>query len=58
MEMKIRSYTGGMAQTNAYLLEQGDHALLIDAPSGVTDWLKSIHVSPSDLLLTHQVHFL
>jgi len=52
--MKIRSYTGGMAQTNAYLIGENDHCILIDAPLGVGDWLKSEGATPSDLLLTHQ----
>jgi hydroxyacylglutathione hydrolase len=54
VDMKIRSYTGGMAQTNAYLLGENDHCILIDAPLGVASWLESIGAKPSDILLTHQ----
>lgn len=54
VNLKIRSYTGGMAQTNAYLLGEGDQCLLIDAPLGVYPWLESLGELPSDLLLTHQ----
>ena len=54
VNLKIRSYTGGMAQTNAYLLGEGDRCLLIDAPLGVCQWLDSLDELPSDLLLTHQ----
>lgn len=54
VEMKIRSYTGGMAQTNAYLLGENDHCILIDAPLGVASWLDGIGAKPSDVLLTHQ----
>jgi hydroxyacylglutathione hydrolase len=54
VNLKIRSYTGGMAQTNAYLLGEGDRSLLIDAPLGVCQWLDSLDELPSDLLLTHQ----
>ncbi len=54
VNLKIRSYTGGMAQTNAYLLGEADHCLLIDAPLGVYQWLESLGELPSDLLLTHQ----
>jgi glyoxylase-like metal-dependent hydrolase (beta-lactamase superfamily II) len=52
--MKIRSFTGGMAQTNAYLLGENDNCILIDAPLGVASWLQSEGASPSDVLLTHQ----
>lgn len=54
VDIKIRSYTGGMAQTNAYLLGENDHCLLIDAPLGVADWLESEGAKPTHLLLTHQ----
>ncbi len=54
METRIRIYTGGMAQTNGYLIERDGKAILIDAPLGVCNWLESLGVSPSDLLLTHQ----
>ena len=54
VDIKIRSYTGGMAQTNAYLLGENDNCILIDAPLGVGDWLKSEGAKPSDVLLTHQ----
>ena len=54
VDMKIRSYTGGMAQTNAYLLGENDHCILIDAPLGVGSWLERIGAKPSDILLTHQ----
>lgn len=54
METQIRMFTGGMAQTNGYLLQHGDRSILIDAPQGVCEWLDTLHVSPSDLLLTHQ----
>lgn len=54
MDIQIRTFTGGMAQTNAYLLEHNDHSILIDAPLGVCAWLESQGTMPSDLLLTHQ----
>jgi len=43
-----------MAQTNAYLLGENDHCILIDAPLGVASWLESEGAKPSDILLTHQ----
>lgn len=54
VDISIRSYTGGMAQTNAYLLGENDNCILIDAPLGVANWLKSEGAKPTDLLLTHQ----
>ncbi|MBT8037503.1 MAG: MBL fold metallo-hydrolase [Verrucomicrobiae bacterium] len=54
VNLNIRSYTGGMAQTNAYLLGEGDSCLLIDAPLGTCEWLESLNELPTDLLLTHQ----
>ncbi|MBK1831441.1 MBL fold metallo-hydrolase [Verrucomicrobiaceae bacterium R5-34] len=52
--MKIRKYIGGMVMTNGYLLGEGEHSVLIDAPSGVTDWLEQEGELPGELLLTHQ----
>ncbi|MFK7909375.1 MAG: MBL fold metallo-hydrolase [Akkermansiaceae bacterium] len=54
METQIRMYTGGMVQTNSYLFQKNGAAILIDAPLGVSDWLSSLDVLPTDLLLTHQ----
>jgi hydroxyacylglutathione hydrolase len=47
-------YTGGFVQTNAYLLNGPEGALLIDAPAGVTAWLKAKGITPAAVLLTHQ----
>lgn len=52
--MKITCYTGGMVQTNGYLLETSEGKLLIDAPEGVAKWLESKGLSVDALLLTHQ----
>lgn len=52
--MKITSYTGGMVQTNAYLIETPNGNLLIDAPDGVAEWLEERGVRVDELLLTHQ----
>ena len=54
VEIQIRSYTGGMAQTNAYLLGENENCILIDAPLGVAQWLESEGAQPSAVLLTHQ----
>jgi hydroxyacylglutathione hydrolase len=52
--MKLSHYTGGMVQTNAYLLESPDGNVLIDAPDGVAEWLDEKGVRVDVLLLTHQ----
>ncbi len=52
--MKISSYTGGMVQTNGYLIETPDGNILIDAPEGITEWLQERGVRVDDVLLTHQ----
>ena len=52
--MRIHCFTGGMVQTNAYLLESTEGNLLVDAPEGVATWLESKGVSVDALLLTHQ----
>jgi hydroxyacylglutathione hydrolase len=52
--MKISSYTGGMVQTNGYLVETPDGNFLIDAPEGIAEWIREKGVRVDDVLLTHQ----
>jgi hydroxyacylglutathione hydrolase len=52
--MKITCFTGGMVQTNGYLLETSKGNMLVDAPEGVNEWLESKGLSVDALLLTHQ----
>lgn len=52
--MKITPYTGGMTQTNGYLVETPDGNFLVDAPEGVADWLTEQGTRVDDVLLTHQ----
>ncbi len=47
------TYTGGLAATNAYLVDLGGHLLAIDAPEGFLDFLKKKKLKPDSLLLTH-----
>jgi len=55
--LNISSFTGGIAQTNGYLVRAEDGAaLVVDAPSGMADWLERQGVKVGGLLLTHQ-HF-
>ncbi len=56
-DLPLRSYTGGMAQTNGYLLgssKDGGPCILIDAPLGISQWLQELGEQPQCLLLTHQ----
>jgi len=52
----ISTFTGGIAQTNGYLFTLPSCTILVDAPEGVADWLKTRGVKVDALLLTHQ-HF-
>lgn len=49
-------FTGGIAQTNGWLLALKDARILIDAPEGAADWLKESRTKLDALVLTHQ-HF-
>lgn len=53
---EISMFTGGIAQTNGYVLKLPGGTLLVDAPEGVAAWLKRRGVKVDALLLTHQ-HF-
>jgi glyoxylase-like metal-dependent hydrolase (beta-lactamase superfamily II) len=57
MKAHHQCFTGGVAQTNGYLVpcDDGSH-LLIDAPDGVVEWIAQLGVIVSAALLTHQ-HF-
>lgn len=51
----IERYTGGFVQTNGYLISTpGGSHLLIDAPLGVSQWLRAKSIRPAAVLLTHQ----
>ena len=52
--MKVSCYTGGMVQTNGYLVETPDGNFLVDAPEGICDWVLAKGVRVDDLILTHQ----
>jgi len=47
-------FTGGMAATNAYLLDCPNGRVLVDAPEGTAGWLRSLAVKPGLIFLTHQ----
>ena len=52
--MKISLYTGGMVQTNGYLVETPNGNFLVDAPEGIAEWITCRGVRVDDVLLTHQ----
>lgn len=52
--MRISTYTGGMAQTNGYLVETPEGNFLVDAPSGIAGWLEEKGMRVDALYLTHQ----
>lgn len=52
--MKISTYTGGMVQTNGYLVETTEGNFLVDAPAGISAWLDEKGVRVDALYLTHQ----
>lgn len=51
--MRISTYTGGIFDTNAFLLETESGSTLFDAPDGVSDWLRETGKKVDLLLLTH-----
>lgn len=54
--MNIHRFTGGVFQTNGYLLESGGRRILFDAPEGITDWLSEREWAPDAVLFTHLHH--
>ena len=54
--LTLKSFTGGFAQTNGWLVEKSSRSIAIDAPEGFSAWLKAQSVRLEALLLTHQ-HF-
>src|SRR5438105_1450673 len=51
--MKVEAYTGGLLETNAFLIHGPDGLALVDAPEGVCDWLGERAGKVRHLLLTH-----
>ena len=54
--LSFRTFCGGIAQTNGFVLDGPDGPIVIDAPEGMRDWLAANHLRPVALLLTH-MHF-
>ena len=53
--LNITTYTGGLVGTNGYLVEGPEGLILVDAPAGISDAIRT-GLAPVALLLTHQ-HF-
>ncbi len=51
--MRFKTYTGGIFDTNSYLIENGGRPVLIDAPKGCAAWLKAEGLRVAMLLITH-----
>ena len=51
--MIYHTYTGGLFETNCYLLEAPGGPILFDAPEGVCDWLQTRQTGLKLLILTH-----
>jgi hydroxyacylglutathione hydrolase len=54
--LTLSHFTGGIAQTNGWLVQLAGHAIAIDAPEGMATWLAARDIRLDALLLTHQ-HF-
>lgn len=52
--MRITKFTGGMVQTNGYLVETSEGNFLVDAPAGIAEWVEGRGVRVASLYLTHQ----
>lgn len=53
---RLSSFTGGIAQTNGWLLQTDSASVVFDAPEGMTEWLENSGAKVDALVLTHQ-HF-
>ncbi len=53
MPFRYKKFTGGLLETNSYLVDAPEGWLLFDAPQGVLAWLDSLNIRVSLLVLTH-----
>jgi hydroxyacylglutathione hydrolase len=51
--MNIKMFTGGVVETNAYLVEGKEGCLAIDAPEGFLKYLQKEKIQVNALILTH-----
>src|SRR5687767_8436480 len=53
----ISCFTGGIAETNGYLVENSRGRFVVDAPEGFAGWLGQRGVESVDALLLTHLHF-
>jgi hydroxyacylglutathione hydrolase len=51
--LHFQTFIGGIFDTNAYLVQAPDGNILIDAPTGSSDWVNDLAVRLDLLLITH-----
>jgi glyoxylase-like metal-dependent hydrolase (beta-lactamase superfamily II) len=51
--LHFQTFIGGIFDTNAYLIQSIDGNILIDAPTGVSEWIGQLGVRVDLLLITH-----
>jgi glyoxylase-like metal-dependent hydrolase (beta-lactamase superfamily II) len=51
--LKVKSFCGGIFETNCYLVEAPEGWILFDAPDGACSWIESEKIEVKLLLLTH-----
>jgi hydroxyacylglutathione hydrolase len=51
--LHFQTFIGGIFDTNAYLIQTPGGNMLIDAPSGSSDWIRDLGVRLDMLVLTH-----
>lgn len=54
--LNLSFFTGGIAQTNGWVLSTPAGVLVVDAPEGMASWLEEQNLKVAALFLTHQ-HF-
>jgi hydroxyacylglutathione hydrolase len=51
--LHFQTFIGGIFDTNAYLIQTSGGNLLIDAPTGASDWIRNLGIRLDMLVLTH-----
>jgi hydroxyacylglutathione hydrolase len=51
--LHFQTFVGGIFDTNAYLIQTPEGNILIDAPTGSSDWIRDLGIRLDMLVLTH-----
>ena len=51
--LQFQTFIGGIFDTNGYLIRTSEGNILIDAPTGASDWIRDLGVRLDLLVLTH-----